>query len=173
MKIYENGVYRDMSAEELAQIEAVSINAQIEESTRPLSDSEILLLDMRKRVNTLSIDNQTAGRMVNYFPTMAEVCGAGELIQAKTRIRDDKDNAIIWRSTVDIWNIETNSPTNAPTLWDKIEYNNGIRVIPNNITSTLAWIKGEMGYYNGHIYKSLMDGNVFPITQADAWMLMC
>ena len=163
MRIYKNGEYVDYNptSDELAQMEADARRAKLEEASRPLTDSEILRIDMRQRVNSLTIDNQTAGRMIDCFPTMREVCAEGELIPAKTRIRDDKDGSIIWRNNVDVWNTEANSPTNAPTLWDRIAYHEGIRIIPDEIPATLAWMKDELGWRDGHVYKSGMDGNVY------------
>lgn len=173
MRIYENGIYRDMTADELAQMEAESRRASLEEASRPLTDSEILRIDMRQRVNSLTIDNQTAGRMIDCFPTRKEVCAEGALIPTKTRIRDDKDASVIWRSNVDLWNTPENSPANAPTLWDKIAYHNGIRIIPDVIPATLAWMNGELGWRDGHVYKSGMDGNVYlPGTQGAPWELV-
>lgn len=173
MRIYENGTYRDATAEELAQREADARQAEIEDASRPLTSDEILRLDMRQRVNSLTIDNQTAGRMIEYFPTMKEVCAEGELIRALTRIRDDADPSVIWRSNVDLWNTDENSPQNAPTLWDKIAYHNGVRIIPDTIPATLAWKNGELGWRDGHVYKSGMDGNVYlPGTQGAPWELM-
>lgn len=173
MRIYDNGIYRNATAEELARMKMDEQRMQIEAASRPLSDSEILRLDMRQRVNSLVIDNQTAGRMIDCFPTMAEVCAEGALIPAKTRIRDDKDGSIIWRSTVDLWNTEANSPANAPTLWDKIAYHDGIRIISDEIPATLAWMNGELGWRDGHVYKSGMDGNVYlPGTVGALWEQM-
>ena len=169
MRICENGIYRDATAEELAQMEADERRYKLEEASRPLTDTEILRLDMRQRVNSLSIDNATAGRMIDCFPTRKEFCGEGELIPAKTRIRDDKDASVIWRNNVDLWNTDENSPENAPTLWDKTAYHNGIRIIPDEIPATLAWNMDELGWRDGHVYKSGMDGNVFTVTQEDAW----
>lgn len=173
MKICENGVYRDATAEELAEMQAIERVETIKDASRPLTDSEILRIDMRQRVNSLTIDNQTAGRMIDYFPTMKEVGAEGALIPAKTRIRDDHDLSVIWRSNVDLWNTTENSPTNAPTLWDKIAYHNGIRIIPDTIPATLAWMNGELGWRDGHIYKSGMDGNVYlPGTVGAVWEQM-
>ena len=45
MKIYKDGVYRDMTPEELAQMEAESRRASVEESSRPLTSDEILRID--------------------------------------------------------------------------------------------------------------------------------
>ena len=111
--------------------------------------------------------------MIEYFPTRKEYCAEGELIPAKTRIRDDADPSVIWRSNVDLWNTDENSPENAPTLWDKIAYHNGIRIIPDTIPATLAWMNGEYGWRDGHVYKSGMDGNVYlPGTQGAPWELV-
>lgn len=172
IKGYINGsiVEREPTSDELAQMEAARIEGEITDASRPLTDSEILRIDMRQRVNSLNIDNATAGRMVDCFPTRAEYCGEGELIPALTRIRDDKDATVIWRANVDLWNTTENSPENAPTLWDRIEYHNGIRIIPDTITATLAWKLGELGYRDGHVYKSGMDGNTYlPGTTGALW----
>lgn len=169
MRIFDGKTYRDITADELT----AHTQAAVFESTKPLTDTELLRLDMRQRVNSLTIDNQTAGRMIDYFPTRSEYCGEGELIPAGTRVRDDKDGAILWRSTVDLWNTEENIPENAPALWEQIAYHNGIRIIPDVITSTLAWKLGELGWRDGHVYKSGMDGNVYlPGTVGAPWELM-
>lgn len=151
----------------------MEVQAAIYGSVQPLSSDEILRLDMRQRVNSLSIDNQTAGRMIDCFPTMKEVCAEGALIPAKTRIRDDNDSSVIWRNNVDLWNTTENSPINAPTLWDRIAYHDGIRIIPDTIPATMAWMNGELGWRDGHVYKSGMDGNVYlPGTVGAPWELM-
>ena len=143
---------------------------EIKQETKPLTLEEVQTLSIRQTVNTFSVNNQTAGRMINYFPSMSEVCTAGALIRAKTRIRDDNDASVLWRSTVDLWNNETNSPANAPTLWDRIAYHDGIRIIPDTIPATLAWMNGELGWRDGHVYKSGMDGNVYlPGTTGVPW----
>lgn len=169
MRIFDGKTYRDMTEAELA----LQTQGVIYEKSKPLTDSEILRLDMRRRVNSLTIDNQTAGRMTEYFPTRSEYCAEGALIPAGTRIRDDNDASVIWRSNVDLWNTDENSPKNAPTLWDRIAYHNGIRIIPDVIPATLAWKLDELGWRDGHVYKSGMDGNVYlPGTQGAPWELM-
>lgn len=138
-----------------------------------LSFDEILRIDMCQRVNSLTIDNQTAGRMIDYFPTMKEVCAEGALIPAKTRIRDDHDESVIWRSNVDVWNTEANSPANAPTLWDRISYHEGIRIIPETITATQAFALDELGWWQEHIYRSTIAANVYtPDQYAAGWELL-
>lgn len=177
MKKLFNGDVIDMTDEEIKELadqqQRLQTEYEINSASRPLSSDEILRLDMRRRVNSLTIDNQTAGRMIDCFPTMKEVCAEGALIPAKTRIRDGNDPSVIWRNNVDLWNTEANSPTNAPTLWDRIAYHNGIRIIPDVIPATLAWKLDELGWRDGHVYKSGMDGNVYlPGTQGAPWELM-
>ena len=188
MKYYRNGnnLIRTIGTLDLPEIAAEEYEtemaaiterqkyyAPIAAVTTPLTLEEVQRLSIRQTVNALSIDNQTAGRMIEFFPTRKECCAEGELIPAKTRVRDDNDPSVIWWSNVDLWNTDENSPQNAPTLWDRIAYHNGIRIIPDTIPSTLAWMNGEYGWRDGHVYKSGMDGNVYlPGTQGAPWELM-
>jgi len=173
MRIYKDGIYRDMSVEELEQMKTARRESEISKVTRPLTDSEILRIDMRKRVNSLGIDNQTAGRMMDCFPTRGEYCGEGELIPAGTRVRDDGDGSVIWRANVDLWNTEENSPENAPALWDRVAYHDGVRIIPDVIPAMLAWKMGELGWRSGRVYRSDMDGNVYlPESEHAPWTLI-
>lgn len=51
------------------------------------------------------------------------------------------------RAAVDLWDNEANTPDAAPTLWEDIDYRDGIRVIPETITVGLAFAKGEKGWW--------------------------
>lgn len=68
MKIYENGIYRDMTAEEVAAMQEASAKAETEEKRRPLSLSEVQEMMVRAQINTLAVDDATALRMVEYYP---------------------------------------------------------------------------------------------------------
>ena len=81
----------------------------------------------------------------------------GALIKAGTRINW---NGVIKRATVDLWDTEANNPSNAPTLWDDIEYKQGYRIIPEIITVGKAFSKDELGWWGDVLYESLIDGNV-------------
>lgn len=51
-----------------------------------------------------------------------------------------------------------------------MQYRDGYRIIPEVITSTLAFSKGEKGWWEDKLYESLMDGNVFtPTVAPTAW----
>lgn len=110
-----------------------------------------------------SLDDQTASTGVQLFPRMKYT---GTLISAGTRINW---NGTLKRAAVDLWDMENNSPDNAPTLWENIEYIDGIRKIPENITATLAFKLDELGWWNGKVYKSKRDGNSYNPSVTPEW----
>ena len=114
-----------------------------------------------------SLDDQTASAGVQLFPRMKYT---GALISAGTRINW---NGTLKRAAGDLWDTETNSPDNAPTLWEDIAYINGVRIIPETITATLAFALDELGWWNGKVYRSKRDGNTFnPDVTPEWWELV-
>ena len=82
----------------------------------------------------------------------------GELIKSGTRINW---NGTIKRAAVDLWATEENDPDHALTLWEDILYKDGVRIIPEVFTVGLSFGQGELGYWKGDIYKSLISSNVW------------
>lgn len=113
-----------------------------------------------------SLPDKEASEGAALFPKMKY---DGSLIAAGTRINW---NGTLKQAAVDLWDTQENNPDNAPDLWADIAYRDGIRIIPAVITATEAFGLDELGWWNGSVYKSLMDGNVFPVTQAAAWELV-
>lgn len=68
MKKYVNGEYVDMTAAEIAAMQEASAKAETEEKRRPLSLGEVQEMMVRQQINTLSVDDATALRMVAYYP---------------------------------------------------------------------------------------------------------
>lgn len=68
MKIYENGIIRDMTAEELAEMQEAAAQAEAEEKRRHLSAEEVAAILVRHQINTLTVDDQTALRMLEFYP---------------------------------------------------------------------------------------------------------
>lgn len=69
MKICENGVIRDMTAEEEAEYAEMAAKAEAEEKHRPISENEVLSMLIKEQINTLSVDDATAVRMMAFYPT--------------------------------------------------------------------------------------------------------
>lgn len=68
MKIYENGVIRDMTAEEIAGMEEERLRYEAEEKHRPLTIGEVSEMLIKQQINMLTVDDQTALRMIAFYP---------------------------------------------------------------------------------------------------------
>ena len=118
-------------------------------------------------IGSSSLDDKTASETPELFGKLNE---NGELVKAGTRINW---NGCLKRASVDLWDTIENNPDNAPTLWEDIEYKNGIRIIPDVITVGTAFSKDELGYWKDNIYKSLIDNNVWtPDQHPSGWELI-
>lgn len=99
--------------------------------------------------------DKLASTSVAVYPTLNN---DGALIKAGTRINW---NGSLKRAAVDLWDTVENNPGNAPALWEEINYRNGYRIIPENITVGMAFELNELGWWKGELYKSLMAANVY------------
>ena len=109
-----------------------------------------------------SLDDQT----VSTAPTLLrKLKQDGKLVSAGTRINW---GGTVKRAAVDLWDTAENTPDAAPTLWEDIDYRVGYRVIPVTITATAAFALGELGWWDGKVYKSLLAANVYTPEQYPA-----
>ena len=79
---YERGKYVSMTAEEVAAMQDAAARAEAEEKHRPLSLGEVQEMMVRAQINTLAVDDETALRMVAYYPDWA----AGTVYAAGDRL---------------------------------------------------------------------------------------
>ena len=98
--------------------------------------------------------DQLASLAVDAYPTLK--CD-GTLINAGTRI---KWEGKIMKAAVSLYDMEQNTPANAPTLWEELSYKDGYRIIPEVITVTSAFAQNEFGWWHDTLYKSLIANNV-------------
>lgn len=111
-----------------------------------------------------SVDDKTASESAELFPRLAQ---DGSLVKAGTRVNW---YGRIKRASADLWDTAENSPDNAPSLWEDIEYRDGYRLIPEVITAGTAFAKGECGWWGNVLYRSLVDANVWtPDTYPSGW----
>lgn len=114
-----------------------------------------------------SLDDKVASTSVELFPSLKY---DGSLVKAGTRI---KWFGVLKQAAVDLWDTVENNPVNAPTLWLDIAYRQGIRIIPDIITVTQAFAKGEQGWWHDEVYESLIDANVYtPEAYPAGWALI-
>ena len=112
----------------------------------------------------ISLDDKTASTAALLFPRLK---ADGHLVSVGTRINW---NGTIKKAAVDLWDTAENNPDNAPSLWTDIEYKDGYRIIPDTLTVTTAFAKDECGWWNGVLYRSLLDANVYtPAVYPAGW----
>lgn len=76
MKKYKNGKFVDMTPEEVKELERQQAEHEAWEKRRPLSESEIFTMLVKRQINTLGVDDSTALRMKLYYPTWEELSAA-------------------------------------------------------------------------------------------------
>lgn len=113
MKKWVNGMFFDMTAEEIAAMKAAQAEAEAYERTRPLTAEEVTALLIKQQINTLSVDDKTALRMVEFYPEWA--AGTAYTVGYKVR-RGGK----LWRCLQAHTSQTGWEPENAPALWTEI-----------------------------------------------------
>ena len=96
-----------------------------------------------------------ASLAIHVYPELSE---DGKLIKVGTRINW---NGTLKRAAVDLWDTIENNPDNSPSLWEDINYKEGYRIMPTVITVGSAFAKDECGWWDGILYRSLIDANVY------------
>lgn len=75
MRKYINGKYIDMTAEEIAAMEAEAAKFEAYERTRPLTAEEVTAMLIRQQINSLAVDDNTALRMRVFYPDWEDMIG--------------------------------------------------------------------------------------------------
>ena len=70
-----NGKLIEMTEAEIAEEKQKIQLAKAEEKSRPLTAEEVTALLIRQQINTLSVDDQTALRMLTFYPEWADLIG--------------------------------------------------------------------------------------------------
>ena len=83
MRIYENGVYRDATDEELKQMEVEQRKYEVYEKHRQLTAQEVIDLFISKQINTLSFDDSVSLRMIDRYPIWED------LVAQNVQLTDD------------------------------------------------------------------------------------
>lgn len=150
-----NGFSFEMIAEEIAELEKQARLESIEERSRPMTVEEVTAMLIPMQINALTVDDNTALRMVEYYPewttdtdyaTGFKVQYGGKLYKCLTAHASQAD-----------W-----TPDAAPSLWAKVLIPDP-DVIPEweQPDSTNPYMTGDKVTHNGKTWVSDIDNNVW------------
>jgi hypothetical protein len=109
-----------------------------------------------------TLDDIEASSLPEAFPSLK---GDGEAIPAGTRINW---KGKIRKAKLDLVDINESNPDNSPEKWEIVSYKNGLRDIQDAIDSALSFAMGKLGVWNGEVYESLYDNNIWNPAQFPA-----
>lgn len=75
MKKYINGEYIEITAEEIAEIEASRVAFEAAERTLPMTMEEVSRMLIAQQINSLTVEDSTALRMKEFYPQWTELIG--------------------------------------------------------------------------------------------------
>ena len=147
MTKWVNGELVDMTTEEIAAQEARQKTFEAAERTRPMTAEEVTAMFIKQQINTITVDDQTALRMVRFYPewesgkayTTANGCTAGYKV---TR------NGKLWKLRQEHTSQADWAPGEAGTesLWTEIcEAHDGTKYDPVPYSGNMALDAGK--YY--------------------------
>lgn len=159
MRIVENGIIRDMTEEEIIDMENTAARYAAAERVRPLTESEVFHLLIAQQINTLTVDDNTALRMLEFYPAWASDTDytAGYKVRRGGRLwccLQAHTSQIGWE------------PENAASLWTEIcESHAGTLEDPIPYNGNMALESGKYYSQNSKIYRCTRD-TVNPVYNA-------
>ena len=158
-----NGIKVEMTPEEITAMQAELAKAEAYERTRPLSFSEVQEMLVRQQINTLTVDDQTALRMTEFYPEW-------EAGQAYTTGYKARRGGKLWRCLQAHTAQAGWEPDSAPSLWSKV-------LIPDETVvpeweqpdSTNPYMTGDKVMHNGKTWISTIDNNVWEPGTVEYW----
>lgn len=155
MNKFLNGEIVELSTEEIAAYQAEQKAFEAAERTRPMTESEVSRLLIAQQINTITVDDQTALRMVEFYPEWA-ACVA---YTAEYKVQR---SGKLWRCLQNHTSQEGWEPESTPSLWAKV-------LIPDETVvpeweqpgSTNPYSAGDKVTHNGKTWVSGVDNNVW------------
>ena len=151
MKVCENGIYRNLTAEELSEERKTETLDRIREKSRPLTESEVFSLLLSQKVQEIEVDDNTALRMMSYYPEWEP--GKTYTVGHKLT-RNGKLYKVIQAHTAQVgW-----EPENAPAMFTEIcETHDGTLEDPIPYSGNMALEEGKHYIQNDEIYICTRD----------------
>ena len=151
MRVYDGFKYRDATAEEIAEREAAQAACEAAERSRPLTAEEVTALLIRQQINTLSVDDNMALRMREFYPEWE----AGQDYPEGYKVQRGGAlyKALQTHTSQDGW-----EPENAPSLWTEIcESHAGTLADPIPYSGNMALEAGKYYSQSGAVYLCTRD----------------
>ena len=147
MRIYDGKNYREMTPEE--QLRVAMLDEY--ERTRPLTAEEVTAMLIRQQVNSLTVDDNTALRMLTFYPEWASDTDytAGYKVQRGGKL---------WRCLQAHTSQTGWEPENAASLWTEIcESHAGTLEDPIPYSGNMALESGKYYSQDGKVYRCTRD----------------
>lgn len=154
MKVNFNGIVRDMTAEEITTMKAEQTRYKLMEKSRPMTESEVSRMLISAQINALSVDDNTALRMMEFYPEWAEDTAytVGFKVQYGGKL---------WRCLQAHTSQTGWEPENAASLWETInETHSGTQDDPIPYDGNMALMEGLYYVQDYVIYLCTRDTGI-------------
>ena len=146
-----NGKYVELTSEEIEAMQEAQAAYEAYERTRPLTESEVSRMLIAQQINTLEVNDNTALRMVEFYPEWAE--NAEYTAEYKVQ-----RNGKLWRCRQAHTSQTGWEPENAASLWTEIcENHAGTLEDPIPYSGNMALESGKYYMQDGKVYHCIRD----------------
>ena len=151
MRKFIDGKVLDITEEELSALRAERTRMELEERSRPLTEAEVSRMFIMQQINTLTVDDNTALRMMEFYPEWAAdtAYSVGFKVQRGGKL---------WRVLQAHTSQEGWEPENAASLWEQInETHAGTLEDPIPYSGNMALEEGKYYHQDYEIYLCTRD----------------
>ena len=146
-----DGKYVELTSEEIAEMQEAQAAFEAYERTRPFTESEVSRMLIAQQINTLTVDDNTALRMVAFYPEWAE--NAEYTAEYKVQ-----RNGKLWRCIQAHTSQAGWEPENAASLWTEIcESHAGTLDDPIPYSGNMALESGKYYSQDNKVYRCTRD----------------
>lgn len=151
MKKLINGRYVLLSAEEIVSLKAEAARVALQEKNRPLTIAEVSRMIMAQQVNSLTVNDNMALRMMEFYPEWTP----GVSYTAGFKV---SHNGKLWRVLQTHTSQTGWEPENAASLWEQIcRTHSGEETDPIPYEGNMRLENGKYYIQNDVIYKCTRD----------------
>ena len=152
IKKYINGKYIELTTEEITAMQAELAKAEVYERTRPLTEIEVTRLLIAQQINTLDVDDNTALRMLEFYPAWT----AGQAYNETYKVQY---SGKLWRCRQAHTSQAGQEPSiDTASLWEEVcESHDGTQADPIPYDGNMALKEGMYYVQDDVIYRCTRD----------------